>query len=396
MPKNRIIRYRGFYVMASVLTLAAQGCDSRDSKASSPIRLEERHYLAPFHVPSARAGGQVLRQNASCPALGEPIRELAVNTRYKPGKSADVVDPDAEDAYRQTMAPVITFMAGLTSQANRYIRSDGKDLSAADCARYSLDQWARGDAFTSVSGSVGWFKLSTLLSGLSLSYLQIRDAPTDAAGEAANRRIEQWLARLAGNLLEFRQHGVTGAPMENNHLYWAGLAIGATGAAVGSPTFFDFGMEAFKHGACAVTPDGFLPMELKRRHAALHYHAYALQPLMLLAELAEANRQPGYAACDHAIARLADNVLAGADHPEIFENKAGAPQKPVLDQQGGLPKTLWGWLAIYGKRTSLPPFWAQRLARTPRLAAAETGGDELVLYPARRSVYENHGPATGQ
>ncbi|NOW45597.1 poly(beta-D-mannuronate) lyase [Novosphingobium sp. SG751A] len=383
MERNRFVRSRCYYVITTILALAAQGCDSKDSKAAPPIRTGDHHYQAPFHVPSGGGGGRFVARNASCPVAGVPVRDLMINTRYKPGKSADVVDQDAEDAYKEAMAPILAFMAGLTNQANRYIRSDGKDLAAAECARYSLDQWARGEAFTGVSGTAGWFKLSTLLSGLSLSYLQIRDAPTDAAGEEENRRIEQWLAKMAGNLLEFRRNGVTGSPVENNHLYWAGLAIGATGAAIGNQTFFDFGMESFRHGACSVTADGFLPMELKRRHAALHYHVYALQPLFLLAELAERNNQSGYATCDRAMDRLARNVLAGAENPEIFEKKTGSPQKPVFKDGGELPKPLWGWLAIYAGRTALPPSWARRLAATPRLAAAETGGDELALYVSR-------------
>ena len=386
MPRRGIIRFRTYYVMAVVMSLCVQGCDSQDGKASAPLGIGDRHYQAPFQVPSSQARVNLLTQNASCPATGAPLRELVIDTRYKPGKSADVVDPAAEEAYKQAMAPIMVFMAGITNQANRYIRSDGNDLSAADCSRYTLDQWARGDAFSSVSGSAGWFKLSTLLSGMALSYLQIRDAPTDAAGQAANRRIEQWLAGLANGLLEYRRHGVTGSPVENNQLYWAGLAIGATGAAVGNSTFFDFGMEAFRHGACSVTPDGFLPMELKRRHAALHYHVYALQPLMLLAELAERNNQPGYATCGRAMDRLTGNVLAGAENPALFEQKAGAPQKPVLDAGGGLPKPLWGWLAIYARRAEIPPSWARRLAAAPRLAAAETGGDEVVLYAVRHSA----------
>jgi poly(beta-D-mannuronate) lyase len=149
---------------------------------------------------------------------------------------------------------------------------------------------------------------------------------------------------------------------------------------VGNREFFDFGMKAFDEGACAVTSDGYLPLELKRGNAALHYHVYALHPLMLLAELAQRNGHSGFEACGGGLRRLAENVLAGAENPANFEQRAGAKQKPVLGQGQDLPKTLWGWLAIYARHATLAPNWQQRLNATSRLAAAETGGDEITLY----------------
>ena len=363
------------------LALLAVGMLVGCGQGENAFAMGEAAYKAPFDVPAPTSSSSATSSRAgSCPAVGQPLVSLAVNTRYAPGKTADKVSDEAEAEYKEAMAPVISFMASTSNQANRYIRSNGAALDGANCARDALAVWANANALTQVSGTAGWFKQSTLLSGLSLIYLQIRDAPTDAAGRAKNRQIEQWLGRLGAMLLQFRRTGVQGSPVHNNHLYWAGLALGASGAAIGNREFFDFGMSALKEGACSITPQGFLPMELKRGRASLHYHVYALQPLMLLAELAERNHQPGLALCGGAIDRLAKTVLAGADHPQIFEEAAGAPQNSVLGDGAALPKTLWGWLAIYARHTSLPQTWRQRLANSPRLAAAETGGDEITLY----------------
>ena len=76
----------------------------------------------------------------------------------------------------------------------------------------------------------------------------------------------------------------------NNHRYWAGLAVCAAGIARNDNHQFRFGMDAFKAGVDDIGPSGVLPRELARAGMALHYHLYALAPLIMLAELGEDKR----------------------------------------------------------------------------------------------------------
>ena len=73
----------------------------------------------------------------------------------------------------------------------------------------------------------------------------------------------------------------------NNHRYWAGLAVCAAGITRNDTREFHFGMDALNAGVDEIGPTGALPRELERAAMALHYHLYALAPLIMLAELAK-------------------------------------------------------------------------------------------------------------
>ncbi|MFK5047780.1 alginate lyase family protein, partial [Klebsiella pneumoniae] len=66
----------------------------------------------------------------------------------------------------------------------------------------------------------------------------------------------------------------------NNHAYWAGLAVTAAGVAANDRDLFDWGIGKYHLGAGQVTAQGTLPLEMARRGKALHYHLFALTPLV--------------------------------------------------------------------------------------------------------------------
>src|SRR5262249_52902822 len=120
----------------------------------------------------------------------------------------------------------------------------------------------------------------------------------------------------------------------NNHAYWAGLAVAAAGAAAQRRALFDWGLARARIGIAQVRADGFLPLELERRSLALHYHLFALAPLVMLAELGAVNGVDLYKEGDGAIRRLADRVIMGLADPAPFAAAAGAAQEIKLPPRG--------------------------------------------------------------
>ena len=83
---------------------------------------------------------------------------------------------------------------------------------------------------------------------------------------------------------------------------------------------------------------------------ALHYHLYALAPLVLLAEFGEANHLDLYAHANGAIHRLVNFSVAGLQDPRPFVKATGVQQE--------VPKTIngdqIGWAPPYVQRFPNP------------------------------------------
>ena len=106
---------------------------------------------------------------------------------------------------------------------------------------------------------------------------------------------------------------------KNNHLYWAGIELAAIGVAGDNRADFDWAVAAYDAGVGQIQPNGMLPLELARGSKALHYHLYALAPLVLLAEFGEVNNLDLYAHANGALHRLVSVSVAGLSDPGPLE-----------------------------------------------------------------------------
>jgi poly(beta-D-mannuronate) lyase len=97
--------------------------------------------------------------------------------------------------------------------------------------------------------------------------------------------------------------------------------------------------------ASDITADGVLPLELERKSRALHYHVFALMPLVVLAELGQTRGEDWYALSDGALNRLAEVTMKGIVDPDTFEALAGEPQEQPVEPGAG-------WLELYSWRYS--------------------------------------------
>jgi hypothetical protein len=105
-------------------------------------------------------------------------------------------------------------------------------------------------------------------------------------------------------------------------------------------------MATYEMGIHAIRRDGSLDAEMGRGQRALHYQLYALGPLVMLAELGEANGLDLYAERDGAIHRLVQFDLAAMKDPSLLEKRADAVQDTTAPYAG----LEIGWAVPYTER----------------------------------------------
>jgi poly(beta-D-mannuronate) lyase len=317
----------------------------------------------PIDVSARRAvAGHVLPPPPPGP-VAPPIRDLA-GVSYYLDASHSIVDPAKKKADQQAFAPLRAYVGRVIDLAGGWVTSRPPQPAYAARAVEALARWAGDRALLGTTNQQGVYERAWTLSGLALAYLQIRDAPgIDPVARAA---VDAWLSEIAEAVRAGNDHpGRTSSA--NNHAYWAGLAVAATGAATQNRTLFAWGMERARIGLAQIRPDGFLPLELGRRQLALHYHQFALAPLVMLAELGRANGVDLYSERAGALRRLAERVIDGWRDPAPFAAAAGVAQEVKLPPRG----VDLAWAEPYYAR-----FHDPRLA--PLLAAARPLRDDRL------------------
>jgi poly(beta-D-mannuronate) lyase len=283
----------------------------------------------------------------------QPLPRTLVFDGYYTDSHHSIKDPEAEQAYRDAVAVPENFARDVVHAADDY-RTTGS-LAAGRCAIGLLSAAAAQQAFTDAQSSArksrqGFYVETWLCAALSLAYLKVEG--TDAETPAQHEAITAWLASLGKRVEEFQNRIVAkgSGDSKNNHHYWAGLAVAAAGIARNRSDLFHWGIEAGRDGIGRITAEGTLPLEMDRRSMALHYHLFAAAPLVLLAELGEANGIDLYDERDGALRRLVLRAASGLEDPSFFESKTHVPQQPQgLSSAGTL-----AWAIPFNRRFPNP------------------------------------------
>ena len=229
------------------------------------------------------------------------------------------IDPpgfyDDAAAYAQAVKPMRDFVSRLNKSA------DQNDWS---CALALLESWAKADALMGhISGYQGYYERSW--AGTDFAMVILRMPPDFAARNAtAFDAIDPWLERLAvaTRNAEAINH------LHNNLVYWAGLDLIAIGTVTRNESLIDSGLLRVRQGIHDIGPDGALEREVKRGERALHYHTFALIPLVFAAELVQQRNIDLYRENNGAIGRLANLVIGAVENPSTFTKIT--PIKQVL------------------------------------------------------------------
>ena len=307
-------------------------------------------------VSTARAQGDKLRSPwddrrivltdaaYTCPAPPPFAKTLEIGTYYV-DKQASVTDPKKKAEYDKAADDYMQLTKAATLAADAYL--DKGSRTAALCVYSLLDAAAKADAWDGqMDGFSGVYVQNWLLSGAAIAYLKVR--PSGLATPAQDADIQKWFGILAVRVGEFFDAEVKrmGADHENNHLYWAALAIGAEAIADNDHESGQWALDAYRIGLSNIQPDGTLTAEMNRGQMALHYHLYALAPLVMVAELGEANGIDLYAEHDGALHRLVKFCEAGLEDPKILEKRTGVAQVVTLPYGG----SDIGWAVPYVRR----------------------------------------------
>jgi poly(beta-D-mannuronate) lyase len=155
----------------------------------------------------------------------------------------------------------------------------------------------------------------------------------------------------------------------------------ATAVASGDPALFDRARAIYRRGVDEIQDDGALPLEMARGQRAFHYHNYALDPLVLMAEMARRRGEDWYAYGNGRLDRLAGRVAEGYADPSWFAARAGAPQAPGASKPTGET----GWVEFYRLRAAHPERFAALHAAGP-FNDPRAGGDLTLM--AERGLFD--------
>jgi len=265
------------------------------------------------------------------------------------------------------------FEGRITSGMNQYVATGSH--AEAQCALDQLDAWATANALTAYDpydngNSQSWFQAEWTLcsAGVTLSVL-VNDAQLSPA---EIKHVALWLDAAAHKLIGFEKAGAPG----NNHHDWRALAATSIGVVNSDDSLFQFGVAAYKQAIAQLDTNGAFPLEMARHERAIHYQGFALQPLVVIAELA--TRQGidlyAYSANGHTLRDAIVFFGRAVDDPSLI-----LPYTPDEQMKGYGPDDfapLVFYAARYGS-SGLPPSIVSALQHPT--AATRIGGSTTVL-----------------
>jgi poly(beta-D-mannuronate) lyase len=304
----------------------------------------------------------------TCPAIEHLSADLTTDRFYSDSKSS-IIDPEKWKAYVASSGPYKELGQQIVDAADAYRLTGSRQ--AAECALLHMDAAARDGALTGkMSSNQAYYVQGWVIGAIAIAYLKVKDSGLIQSGQEQD--ILPWIVKVVHQTMDYydaRRQKETG-DAENNHLYWAGVEIAAAGMAANDTKLFDWGIETYRVGVAAIRPDGSLPLEMKRGQRALHYHLYALAPLVYLAEFGEDNGLNLYAEHNYALKKLADLSTGGLVDNSFFVKAAGTQQDTP---NGTLAAEQISWAKIYVARFPDPAI-SKLLAQASSLSYMYLGG----------------------
>ena len=326
-----------------------------------------RRLLAAATLAALQLSAPAAVAATGCPLVPTAVVSLDV-PRFYSDAAGTIVDPTLKALHAKAVEPLTAFLRQVASDADHAAtRASPKSRAdSAACALTWLQTWAAQGAWLGImSTKQAEYQRKWDLAGVALAYLKVRSF----ARPDQRQVIEPWLQRFADTARAFfddPEH------KRNNHWYWLGLGEAAVGLATDSPRHFDIARGIMQDAAREISANGTLPEELARGRRALHYHVFALVPLVIMAELAAARDEDWYAFANGALHRLTHVTAAALEQPETFDRLAGVPQERP-------PNARAGWLQVYRKR-----FPQRVVPDLPSVAEGHRwlGGNVMVLLSA--------------
>jgi len=284
-------------------------------------------------------------------SVPQPLpKDITANSYYSDPKHS-VVDQARYDAYNAAEKPFRDTMQAAETAADKFQATGSR--AAADYLLRILTQDAQAAAMTGkMSSNQAYYVQNWTLSALAITWLKVRQA--NPGSREDRQAVADWLKQVAGSVMGYFDRGRAkgSGDSQNNHYAWAGLSVMAAGVAADDRTLFDWGVAAYDDGVSRIQPDGTLPLEMARGRRALHYHLFALAPLVTIAEFGAANGLDLYKRNDGALARLVDRSVSGLEDNRYFAEKSGVAQDTPAE--GGVKGSGVTFLTPYQHRFPNP------------------------------------------
>jgi poly(beta-D-mannuronate) lyase len=305
----------------------------------------------------------------ACPAIAHIAPDLVTDGFYRlDDPTHSIIDPVRQEAYRKSSDGVKNVGMAIVKAADDY-RTSGSRM-AAQCAITQILALAQEHSLAGkMSSNQAYYVQGWVVGAIAIAYLKTRD--TGVATPDQTQIIAKWMQSVGDQTIAYYDgHKRSGTgDGQNNHLYWAGVELAAIGVAADNRKDFDWAMATYDNGVNQIQPDGTLPLEMARGGRALHYHLYALAPLVLLAEFGEANHLDLYTHANGALHRLVKKSVDGLHDPTPFEKATGVRQE--------VPKVISGdqigWAPPYVRRFPNPAL-EQMIKTAPSLSVYYLGG----------------------
>ena len=304
----------------------------------------------------------------NCPAPVHLSPDLTTDGFYSDSKSS-IIDPARWKAYQESSGPIKNLGTQAVDAADAYRSTGGR--SAAECVLKLLDTAATDCVLTGkMSSRQAYYVQGWVIGALAIAYLKVRDSGLVSAGE--NATLAAWMKAVAQQTMDYYDaaRAKPGGESQNNHLYWAGVEVAAIAIGANDRRMFDWAVAAYRNGVGQITPEGTLPLEMRRGQRALHYHLYAIAPLVYLAEFGDDNGIDLFAENDYALKRLVNRAIASLNGSEYFNHETGIKQ----DTPDGPPiAEEISWAKIYVKHFPDPAI-ESLLAKATSLSYMYLGG----------------------
>ena len=260
--------------------------------------------------------------------------------------------------------------------ANRYLLTG--DPAEASCVIKILLPWSRAHIMLDYDARQQrqlWYESEWTIESLALSVSVIRAEPS--LPPADRDEVITWLHQAVTKLLAADQAPISS---RNNHYFFRGLAATAVGVISNDDQLFKFGIGTYATAIGELNNDGSFPLEMARHELALHYQAFAIEPLVMIAELALRQGINIYSLEEnhHILADAVGFLNRAIADPTLVKKYASEPQQ--LEFTSG--STMLAWLEFWNARNPSPawspyltkPFFDDRLAGSTTLYAAPVAG----------------------
>jgi poly(beta-D-mannuronate) lyase len=353
-------------VVVFALALPAHSQHIKDRHASVVDLPARQAALKATADPGMLAAIKALPSCVATQPIGAPVGRMVIPRHYLSGSNG-AVNPAEAAATRVYTA----FETRITDGMNQYVATGNHAESA--CALEQLDLWAKAHAlldYDREESSQAWYQVEWTLSaaGITDSVL-IDDSSLD---HIEQERVTAWLREAAHKDISFEKPTDT----NNNHHYWRGLAAAAIGVAAGDDKLFHFGIDAYQEAIAEIDSRGAFPKEMARHENATHYQGFALEPLVLIAQLAAGQGVDLYGYHAHGRS-IRDAILffgQAVDDPSLV--------RPYTSdrQAGGFKPGAFAEFAFYAAQSGLdglPPAIVQALQSAT--VATRLGGNTTIL-----------------